>query len=121
MNPILRAVILNRLREPSTYAGLVLVIAGALGYQLNDELAAEIAGAVAVIVGAILAVHREKKSPDHPQNRPAPPPFTDVDAPTDRRTHGPVLPQDPPESERPPQGGARERFTHRLRDKDDEP
>jgi hypothetical protein len=105
MNPIVKAIIVNRLREPSTYLGLVLVVGGALGYQINDELGAEIAGALAVIVGAILAVHRERKSSDHPANRHAQPPFTDVDSGA------------PPEPrERPPHGGARERFTHRQRD-----
>lgn len=107
MNPVFRAVIHNRLREPSTYVGLILIIAGALGYQLNDETAAEIAGGFAVIVGAILTWHRERKSADHASrlssNRPAPPPFTDVDPPPGSRA-------------RPPQGGARERFTSRLKD-----
>ena len=115
MNAILRAVIVNRLREPSTYLGLIFVIGGALGYQLRDDLAAEIAGAFAVIVGAILAAHRERKSPDHPSNRPAPPPFTSVDAaPPTGASPAPGPNPEPPSRLGP--GGARERFLKRQRD-----
>lgn len=58
--------LVNRLKEPSTYVGLVAILAGAFGMVLSDEHALTIASGVAAIVGALLAAHREAKRPDSP-------------------------------------------------------
>lgn len=64
----------NRLREPSTYFGLVTAILGGIGVAYDDGQVQAIAGAIAVIVGIALAAIKERKSPDHPINRGVPDP-----------------------------------------------
>lgn len=57
---MLKAIILKRLREPSTYAGLGLVL-GALGTALSDAQIGAIVTAVSGL-GGLLAVFLSEKS-----------------------------------------------------------
>lgn len=52
--------ILDRLKEPSTYRGLV-VLAGTAGVILSPELATAIGATVAAIIGLIEVIRSEKK------------------------------------------------------------
>jgi hypothetical protein len=52
--------ILDRLKEPSTYRGLV-VLAGTAGVALSPDLAAAIGVAVAAVIGLIEVIRSEKK------------------------------------------------------------
>ena len=53
--------VLLRLRQPSTYAGLVLKAAAIGGFVLDGTTAAHIAEALAVIAGALLVAYDEDK------------------------------------------------------------
>ena len=44
--------ILVRLRQPTTYAGLVVKVAALLGLAITDSVAGQVAEAIAVLVGA---------------------------------------------------------------------
>ena len=49
--------LINRLKEPSTWRGIILVVAGVFGYQMPAETqAAVIAGgiALAAVIGAVM-------------------------------------------------------------------
>lgn len=48
-----------RLREPSTYTGLVIKVCGVIGLCVSHDLAMQIASAVAAIVGACLIAWNE--------------------------------------------------------------
>lgn len=65
-----KSFLLNRLKEPTTYIGLVAIGAGAFGMTLSDEHALTIASGLAMVIGTVLAAKRERKSEDHPDNRP---------------------------------------------------
>lgn len=47
--------ILNRLKEPQTYAGLIM-LASVIGIQVSPELAQQIAAAGAAVSGLLLTV-----------------------------------------------------------------
>jgi hypothetical protein len=53
--------VLLRLRQPSTYLGLVLKVAAVLGYVVTDSAAAHVAEALAVIAGALMVAYDEAK------------------------------------------------------------
>lgn len=100
----------HRLREPSTYFGIVSALLGAIGVAHDDGFVQSIAGALAVLVGAALTIYRERNSPDAPVPAPAP---ADVDNEADvarrvevQRQRG-KLPDDAPFDD------PRERFRHR--------
>lgn len=58
--------VLCRLRQPSTYAGLVLKLAALGGYVITDSFAAHAAEALAVIAGALLVTYDEGKGDADP-------------------------------------------------------
>lgn len=51
--------VLLRLRQPSTYAGLILKLAALAGYVVTDSTAAHVAEALAVIAGALMVAYDE--------------------------------------------------------------
>lgn len=107
--------LLNRLKEPSTYVGVVAILAGAFGLALSDENALAIASGVATVIGTLLAAHREKKSDDSPVAL-----RKEADDASFNPAAGGVQPHDvPPESDGKPGGlpigGARD--VHRNRNK----
>jgi hypothetical protein len=53
----LRPWVLVRLRQPSTYAGLVMKLAAIAGLTVTDSAAGQIAEVVAVLVGAGLVAY----------------------------------------------------------------
>lgn len=53
--------VILRLRQPSTYAGLVLKAAAILGFVVDTSTAAHVADALAVVVGALLVAYDEGK------------------------------------------------------------
>lgn len=109
MFKLVKPFIINRLKEPTTYVGIVAIIAGGLGVAVSDEHIFNIASGVAVLVGAILAAHREAKSPDSP---PALRAATDSvrDEPADE-----VQPEGEDRPQQRPIGGARDVHRNRLK------
>lgn len=59
--------VLCRLRQPSTYAGLVLKVAAILGFVVDSSTAAHVADALAVVAGALLVAYDEDKTHADPQ------------------------------------------------------
>jgi hypothetical protein len=59
--------VILRLRQPSTYAGLVLKAAAILGFVVDTSTAAHIADALAVVAGALLVAYDEDKTRADPQ------------------------------------------------------
>lgn len=59
--------VLLRLRQPSTYAGLVLKAAAILGFVVDTSTAAHVADALAIIAGALLVAYDEDKVNADPQ------------------------------------------------------
>lgn len=53
--------VLLRLRQPSTYMGLVLKAAAICGFVLDDTAAAHVAEALAIVAGALLVAYDEGK------------------------------------------------------------
>lgn len=53
-----------RLRQPSTWAGLLLKAAGLCGFVLTDSDAAHLAELLAVLVGAALFAYDQTPKPD---------------------------------------------------------
>lgn len=54
--------VLCRLRQPSTYTGLILKLAAVSGYVVTDSTASHLAELLAVVVGALLVAYNEDKS-----------------------------------------------------------
>ena len=73
---MIRAWILRRLREPTTWAGLLTLVCSAAGFTLTPEQQQAIVGVFVAIVGAVLVVFPERSSsavqPDKPQTQPLP-------------------------------------------------
>jgi len=59
--------VLLRLRQPSTYAGLILKAAAILGFVVDTSTAAHVADALAVVAGALLVAYDEDKINADPQ------------------------------------------------------
>lgn len=59
--------VLLRLRQPSTYAGLVLKAAAILGFVVDSSTAAHIAEILAIVAGALLVAYDEDKVNADPQ------------------------------------------------------
>ena len=59
--------VLLRLRQPSTYAGLVLKAAAILGFVVDSSMAAHIAEILAIVAGALLVAYDEDKANADPQ------------------------------------------------------
>ncbi len=109
MFKLVKPFLINRLKEPTTYVGLVAIAAGVFGVALSDEHALNIASGVAMLVGAILAAHREAKSPDSPATlRDA------ADSVRDEPADG-VQPEGEDRAQQRPIGGAREVHRNRLK------
>ena len=56
--------VLARLREPTTYVGLIIKIAAIYGLTVTDSSAAEAGELVAVVVGAMLVAYEQVPKPD---------------------------------------------------------
>lgn len=48
--------IIDRLKEPSTYAGLIAIVSPLVGWVIAPEIVAQIATGAATIAGGILAL-----------------------------------------------------------------
>ena len=59
--------VLLRLRQPSTYAGLILKLAALAGYVVTESTVAHAAEALAVIAGALMVAYDEDKAHADPQ------------------------------------------------------
>ncbi|UGB46980.1 hypothetical protein LQ772_06730 [Frateuria edaphi] len=53
-----------RLRQPSTYAGLVMKVAGILGFAIESGTLAHVCDAIAVVAGALLIAWDQTAKPD---------------------------------------------------------
>ena len=51
--------IIARLKEGTTWAGMIIVAASVLGFNVDEAYAAEIGGAAAVLAGAVLALTKD--------------------------------------------------------------
>lgn len=56
--------LIARLREPSTYFGIICKVGGAAGYEFTDGTAAHIASLLAVLAGVVLFAYDEAPKPD---------------------------------------------------------
>lgn len=56
--------ILKRLREPSTWAGLVALVAGAGGFQLDEEQRQAVVQLGMAIAGVLFVFSKEPESPN---------------------------------------------------------
>lgn len=65
----IRPWLIVRLQQPTTYVGLILKVAGALGYAVTDSRAAHLAELLAVIVGALLVAYNEMPPPPDPTDQ----------------------------------------------------
>lgn len=109
MFKLVKPFIINRLKEPTTYVGIVAIIAGGFGVAVADEHIYNIASGIAVLVGAILTAHREAKSPDSADAlRHAADSVRDEPA-------GEVQPEGEDRAEQRPIGGARDVHRNRLK------
>lgn len=74
--------LLHRLREPSTWAGIITVVTGILGWKVSEEVRAHVVTIGTSIVGLLLAIGREGKATDDdpPLVPPILPPITPPDA-----------------------------------------
>lgn len=54
----------NRLREPTTYFGLVVAALGYIGVEATNGRVEQIAGAITVLVGVILSIIQERTVAD---------------------------------------------------------
>ena len=63
---MIKKFILNRLKEPSTWRGIILLIAGAVGYNLSIEQQAALVTVALALVGAI-GMFTPDKLPSIPQ------------------------------------------------------
>jgi hypothetical protein len=59
--------VLLRLRQPSTYAGVILKLAAISGYVVTDSMAAHLAELLAIVAGALLVAYDEDKVNADPQ------------------------------------------------------
>lgn len=59
--------VLLRLRQPSTYMGVILKVAALCGYVVTDSAVAHLAEALAVVAGALLVAYDEDKTRADPQ------------------------------------------------------
>lgn len=59
--------VLLRLRQPSTYAGVILKLAALAGFVVTDSVAAHAAEALAVIAGALMIAYDEGKPDADPK------------------------------------------------------
>lgn len=56
--------IVNRLKEASTWQGIIIFVAGALHFALPPEQQAALVTIATGLVGALFVVKKEAKSPD---------------------------------------------------------
>lgn len=61
---VLHPWILARLREPSTYVGLIIKISAIYGLTVTDSSAAQMGEVLAVVVGAMLMAYQQNPPPD---------------------------------------------------------
>ena len=59
--------VILRLRQPSTYAGVILKLAAIAGWTVTDSTAAHAAEALAVLAGALLVAYDEGKPDADPR------------------------------------------------------
>lgn len=59
--------VLLRLRQPSTYAGLILKLAALAGWVVTDSTVSHVAEALAVVAGALMVAYDEDKPHADPQ------------------------------------------------------
>lgn len=102
----------NRLREPSTWLGLIFAIAGALNVALDATQANAIAAAVAAVIGAILTFIKAKDAPDRKPHEPADPSIPDAAVVHDSADDA-VQSVDLTHERTGVSGGARDKFRHR--------
>ena len=110
MFKLVKPFIVNRLKEPTTYVGIVAIIAGGFGVAVADEHIFNIASGIAMLVGAILTAHREAKSPDSAPALRAAAADSVRDKPADE-----VQPEGEDRAEQRPIGGARDVHRNRLK------
>lgn len=55
--------ILDRLKEPSTYLGIISAVGALLSWQIAPEQAAAIATGLATLVGVVMALQRGHDAP----------------------------------------------------------
>jgi len=55
--------ILDRLKEPTTWAGIIATLAGGFGIMVPEEMSTAIAAAGMAVAGLILIVIKQKSSP----------------------------------------------------------
>lgn len=96
---MVREFVINRLKEPSTWVGIVSIAGGVFGFTLSNDVVMQISGAIAMLVGAFLAARKDANAPDAQQPSAATP------NPTGDHDRG----ADP----KPPIGDARDIFRHR--------
>lgn len=56
--------ILHRLREPTTWAGIITMLSGILGWKLSEEVRAHVITIGMSLAGLLLAMGREGKATD---------------------------------------------------------
>ena len=61
----------NRLREPSTYFGVIVAVLGWIGVEATNGRVEEIAGAISVLVGVALTIVKERNAPDRKHSAPS--------------------------------------------------
>lgn len=120
--------ILHRLREPSTWAGIITLVSGLLGWKLSEEVRAHVITIGMSVVGLLLAIGREGKPTDEdpPLVPPILPPIKQpdgatADGATDHPTseHDRGVPGDPNSGLRSDAGradshrGVKDRWLHR--------
>jgi hypothetical protein len=72
MSPVLYAFLMSRLRQPSSYAGLVAFIAWITHSTVPEEIAIWIEGVCAFVFTGLMIYINERRGPN-PQNAPLPP------------------------------------------------
>ncbi len=56
--------IVNRAKEPGTWQGIIVFIAGAVHFEMPPELQANIIGILVFLFGSIQILKKDAKSPD---------------------------------------------------------
>lgn len=109
--------LLHRLREPSTWAGIITMLTGILGWRLSEEVRVHVITLGTTLVGLLIAIGREgQPTPEDPALKKQPPAGGTPGPATGDHDRG--LPSDPtsgvpPVGRRIGPGGVKDQWLHK--------